>query len=150
MSADKSEKPCIKQLGFGIGITVTANFCFLASSFIVREYPLNGGELCLSKGVLQVSRPNRRINKCLSYPPFQTIFFTITAYGFCKKNSSVRCLADQEDNWLRLWVAIYGVCNGIMILAGYIALKMIPVSDYIVFGYTSVIFTIAFSACILK
>ena len=59
MAAEKSEKPCFKQLGFGIGITVTANFCFLASSFIVREYPLNGGELCLSKGVLQVSRPNR-------------------------------------------------------------------------------------------
>ena len=73
MSADKSEKPCIKQLGFGIGITVTANFCFLASSFIVREYPLNGGELCLSKGVLQVRHPtpeNQQVSKLSSLPDY--------------------------------------------------------------------------------
>ena len=37
-----------------------------------------------------------------------------------------------------------------MVLSGYMALKMIPVSDFIVFGYTSVIFTIFFSACILR
>ena len=56
-----------------IGITVTANFCFLASSFIVREYPLYGGELCLSKGVLQVSRPKKvhqQVSKLSSFPDY--------------------------------------------------------------------------------
>ena len=56
MSADKSGVDSINRLGLGILITVTTNCLFLAVSFIVREYPLQGGELCLSKGILQVSQ----------------------------------------------------------------------------------------------
>ena len=51
----KSDAQSINSLGLGILITVATNFLFLATSFIVKEYPLYGGELCLCKGALQVS-----------------------------------------------------------------------------------------------
>lgn len=133
MSADKSDAQSISRLSLGILITLATNCLFLANSFIVREYPLYGGELCLCKGILQ------------------TAFFAFTACGFYKGKATTTCLPPHaEDTRLRLFVAIYGASNGIMILSGYVALKMIPVSDFMVFCYTSVIFTIVFSACILR
>ena len=54
MSGNKASFPGAKKLAFGIMLTIGANVLFLAISFTVREYPVNGGELILSKGIIQV------------------------------------------------------------------------------------------------
>ena len=55
-----------------------------------------------------------------------------------------------DDRWLRPCAVAYGAANGAMSLSAYVAVKLAPISDVIVFCYTSLIFTIAFSACILR
>ena len=55
MSENKGKSfPGAKELAFGIMLTIGANVVFLAISFTVREFPVNGGELILSKGIIQV------------------------------------------------------------------------------------------------
>ena len=78
-------------------------------------------------------------------------FALIACCTYCKNNPKTLRLPDHgDDRWLRPYVVAYGLANGVMSLSAYIAVKLAPISDVIVFCYTSLIFTIAFSACILR
>ena len=83
-------------------------------------------------------------------PPQTLLFAFLACCAYGKKGSPKALPAHAEDRWLRPWVAAYGLANGVMSLSAYVAVKLAPISDVIVFCYTSLVFTIAFSACILR
>ena len=82
------------------------------------------------------------------------MFFALVAsrtYFVRETKSPQRLLPPHgDDRWLRPCAVAYGAANGAMSLSAYVAVKLAPISDVIVFCYTSLIFTIAFSACILR
>ena len=82
----------------------------------------------------------------------QTALFTVIACcTYCNNNPKTFGLPTHgDDRWLRPYVVAYGLANAAMSFSAYIAVKLAPISDVIVFCYTSLIFTIAFSACILR
>ena len=47
-------------------------------------------------------------------------------------------------------VVAYGLTNALTTIFAYIALKMIPLSDIVVFGHTTPIFTLILSAMFLR
>ena len=61
----------------------------------------------------------------------------------------------QEEEVTPIWkpifiVLAYGLTNALTTILAYIALKLIPLSDIVVFGHTTPIFTLILSTVFLR
>ncbi len=56
----------------------------------------------------------------------------------------------SSKRWTLLWAIIYSLAVGGMTMTAYVGVKMIPIPDFVVFGHTSSVFTLFFSACFLR
>ena len=115
----------------GIGVTLLANVFFLASSYMVKVWAIGAGEVMVYRSLVQM------------------VVFAVW--------SVIRSLGDsderqqQERSWL-LWPMVI-LCNtglAFVLLLVFVAVKMLPLSDFMVFTFSSPVFTLAFSACILR
>jgi hypothetical protein len=66
-----SELPGSRKLAAGISLTLVANLILLSISFTVRENTLYGGELCLTKGILQVRQQELNPQFCSTMQLFR-------------------------------------------------------------------------------
>ncbi|TRY61304.1 hypothetical protein TCAL_14962 [Tigriopus californicus] len=120
----KSNRSSAKLL-LGIGATLLANLILVTVNFTVKENPIYGGELCLIKGGVQ-----------------------LVVFGLAMVTQSNQELPKELS--LKLHVLGFGLTVGILTLASYVAVQMVPVSDFLVICFTSPIFTVFLSKCILK
>ena len=51
---------------------------------------------------------------------------------------------------MKVYVALFSLSVGILTLACYVAVQLIPISDFVVICFASPIFTLFLSACILR
>ena len=49
-----------------------------------------------------------------------------------------------------VWAFIFCLLVAVMTICAYLGLKLMPVPDFVVFGHTSPVYTVLFSACILR
>jgi len=134
----------------GAGLTMAANGLHLISMYLVNTHPESPGDTFLFRAFLQIllfgvwSLVHVFLGKgCLN----QRAVADEAAAAAEGGNRVVRV----ARGW-RLWalVLVTNVLIAVTILLSYIGLKMMPLSDFIVFAFTSPIFTLIASALILR
>ena len=128
----------VKHILIGIGCGCAANFIFVTNSILVNRYKLMAAELCFLKAVMQMA-------------VFTTIFFASKLRISSDKKPSDKKGLQWSSDW-QVTLSVLGCCVTLaaMTLTAYVGVKLLPVSDLVVFGHTSSVFTLLFSACILK
>ena len=68
-----------------------------------------------------------------------------------KSNGKEKVPGPVVSIWKPTFIVLtYGLTNALTTILAYIALKMIPLSDIVVFGHTTPIFTLLLSAVFLR
>jgi len=129
-----------KSALLGAGLTMMANGLHLFSMYLVNTHPTTPGDIFLFRALLQI----------LCFGLWSLVHSCVLGKG-CLNAPTNDPDARVATGW-RLWALVI-VCNigiAVTILLVYIGLKMLPLSDFIVFAFTSPIFTLIASAFILK
>ena len=70
-----------------------------------------------------------------------------------RKGRPLENIEDQVKSPMKIfdvWAFLFCLFVAIMTIAAYLGLKLMPVPDFVVFGHTSPVYTVLFSACILR
>ena len=118
-----------KNILLGSGSVIISNSCYLAVSYIAKHEPVSPGEIMATRSVLQV-----------------IIFGTIFMLRGIKMGNE-----PLKFTW-KIWVAmaLANLLLTFMQIMSFVTVKMLPLSDFIVLVFTSPVFTILCSACILR
>ncbi len=141
-----------KRVALGVLFTLVVNVLFNTTSFTIRFGTVSSGEVCFVKGIVQVRTPTGRIRS--TRVQYHSTLLKILVWGSIiacvyAKNSTLNIPSRSEDRFLWVYVAVFGVASGVMTIAGFVAVKMIPVSDVVVIAFTYPAFTLVLSACVL-
>ena len=111
-----------KKIVLGIAATMLSNCFYLSTSYIVKNQSVSPGEVTVFSALL----------RCV-------IFGLWSAKVFCQThlNSSA---SYGSSAWISLVVSNFAVA--VTILLSYVAVNMLPLSDFIVFGFTAPVFTL--------
>ena len=148
--ASASKDYSCKGKVLGIILTLFCDCAFLTTCTLVKVYNLKSAEVCFVRGILQIS----------------VFLFLYTSLKYCLKCSKTEC-DNQEDkhnnrntnnrqhnkrfNWkLTIVMTFCSLSFGAMTLLSYISVKLIPLSDFVIFGHTAPVFTLILSAIILR
>ena len=123
-------------------VLLIINFCSkiyfeIFFSYIVGKIQLKATEICIAKGIIQ-----------------SVIYGIIylTHYLNAKRKEPLEN-EDQMKSPIKIfdvWAFLFCLFVAVMTIAAYLGLKLMPVPDFVVFGHTSPVYTILFSACILR
>ena len=131
---------------YGIILTVLCGCSFLTTCTLVKFYKLNPAEVCFIRGIVQLTL-------------FLLLYFISNRR---RKHPNISSNIDgerreqtnQRSNWYYckcvMIVILCGLSFGLMTGLSYIGVKLIPISHFVVFGHTTPIFTLVFSALILR
>ena len=140
----------LRKVLIGVICALTANVIFLTSSILVNRFQLFPAELCFSKAILQTAFFGLVFlgNKACSVKRPINKGRTLSVIEEKRPNSKKSC---GSMNW-KLIASVVGssFTLAVMSLTAYIGVKLLPVSDLVVFGHTSSVFTLLFSACFLR
>ena len=129
----------------GIFLTFICGCAFLTTCTLVKIYNLNPAEVCFIRGIVQL-----------------TVFLLLYIVERQRRQPKLSYEADGnnlskfrvEHKWLYFKaifvVSLCGLSFGLMTALSYIGIKLIPISHFVVFGHTTPIFTLGFSALILR
>ena len=132
---------------FGIILTVFCSCAFLTTCTVVKLYKLHPAEVCLIRGIVQLTL---------------FLFLHFVSKRKRRKHHLSSSMLDekhveptyQEKHWFScksvLIVSLCGLSFGFMTGLSYIGVKLIPISHFVVFGHTTPVFTLIFSALILR
>ena len=130
----------------GIFLTFICGCAFLTTCTLVKIYNLNPAEVCFIRGIVQ-----------------STVFLFL--YFFVERRRREPKLSNEaygnnlskfqvEQKWLYcktiFVISLCGMSFGLMTALSYIGIKLIPISHFVVFGHTTPVFTLGFSAFILR
>ena len=113
----------------GCGVVILSNTCLLAVSYLAKHQPFSPGEMMSMRSLLQV-----------------IVFGVWSTY----QGIWVDPKPLKHDN--KTWMAV-GMANFVVTVTELIcftAVKLVPLSDFIVFVFTSPVFTLAASYIILR
>ena len=137
-----------KGKSLGIFLAILCNCMFLTSSIMVKEYKLKSSEICFIRGLVQMSLflivfivPKMKFSNCFTSKRKQPK--DIEESGDPSSKTSI-------DFGLCIIVCLCGLSYGTMTLLAYIGVKLLPLSDFVVFGQTAPVFTLILSAIILR
>ena len=137
-----------KGKSLGIFLAILCNCMFLTSSIMVKEYKLKSSEICFIRGIAQMS--------------LFLIVFIVPKIKFCNwfkskrkqpkdiEELNVPSSKTSIDFGLCIIVCLCGLSCGTMTLLAYIGVKLLPLSDFVVFGQTAPVFALILSAIILR
>ena len=140
----ESQTYTTKGLILGVFIAIICNCLYLTTSILVKEYELLAAEICFIRGLLQIS----------AFFIVNIIIKTYRKYKHSKKdveNENIFYDTEKGIDWtLGFIVGLCGLSFGMMTMFAYIGVKMIPLSDFVVFGHTAPVFSLILSAIILR
>ena len=124
-------------------LLILINFCSkiyfkIFFSYIVGKIQLKATEICIAKGIIQ----------SMIYG-----IICFTQYLNTKRKGNIKNNEDQVKSPMKIfdvWAFLFCLFVAIMTIAAYLGLKLMPVPDFVVFGHTSPVYTVLFSACILR
>ena len=132
---------------FGIILTVFCGCAFLTTCTVVKLYKLHPAEVCLIRGIVQLTL-------------FLFLYFIskrkLRKHPISSSSPDEKQVEEtyQEKQWLSckgvLIVSLCGLSFGFMTGLSYIGVKLIPISHFVVFGHTTPVFTLILSALILR
>ena len=125
-------------------LLILINFCSkiyfeIFFSYIVGKIQLKATEICIAKGIIQSMI-------------YGIICFT-QYLNTKRKGRPLENIEDQVKSPMKIfdvWAFLFCLFVAIMTIAAYLGLKLMPVPDFVVFGHTSPVYTVLFSACILR
>ena len=133
-----------KGIILGVFIAIICNCMYLTTSILVKEYELLAAEICFIRGLLQIS----------AFLIVNIIIKAYQKYQHSKKdveNENIFYDTEKGFDWtLGFIVGLCGLSFGMMTMLAYIGVKMIPLSDFVVFGHTAPVFSLILSAIILR
>ena len=148
LNEKQEQRYTTKGISLGIFLAILCNCMFLTSSILVKEYKLQSSEICFIRGILQMSSflvifiiPKIKIGK---------IFKSKQRDYKVKKATKAEESRKSIDFGLCIVVCLCGLSFGTMTLLAYIGVKLLPLSDFVVFGQTAPVFTLILSAIILR
>ena len=125
----KSSMWQLKDCLMGCGAVILSNSCLLAVSYLAKHQPVSPGEIMAMRSVLQV-----------------------IVFGVWSMFQGIRVgqepLKYKPVTWIV--VALANIVLTSMQILCFLAVKMLPLSDFIVFCFTSPVFTLAASFIILR
>ena len=148
LNEKQEQRYTTKGISLGIFLAILCNCMFLTSSIMVKEYKLKSSEICFIRGILQMS--------------FFLLIFISQRAKICKifkskkRDHKVQEITKAQtseksiDFGLCIVVCLCGLSFGTMTLLAYIGVKLLPLSDFVVFGQTAPVFTLILSAIILR
>ena len=118
------------KIGGAVTLALAANALHLSSSYIVKtRVTVNAGEVLAARSVIQVA-----------------VFGVWSIIHFLRSSSDT----EQNGNTSVKSLAAAVVANGLLVyttLACFMAVKLMPISDYVVLCFTSPIATLIITAC---
>ena len=140
----ESQTYATKGIILGVFIAIICNCLYLTTSILVKEYELLAAEICFIRGLIQIS----------AFLIVNIIIKIYQNYHHSKKDvkkENVFYDAEKGVDWtLGFIVGLCGLSFGMMTMLAYIGVKMIPLSDFVVFGHTAPVFSLILSAIILR
>ena len=137
-----------KGKSLGIFLAILCNCMFLTSSIMVKEYKLKSSEICFIRGIIQMSL--FLIVFIVPKVKFSTLFKSKRKQPKDKEESNGPSSRTSIDFGLCIIVCLCGLSFGTMTLLAYIGVKLLPLSDFVVFGQTAPVFALILSAIILR
>ena len=128
----------------GLFIAIVANFLHLHSMFIVKVNPIHPGDVLFLRGVVQTVGFGivLLLQKCYNYKVSSTATY----------NNLESQQMEQPTMDVKFWITMT-FCN-IMVAATviltFMAIDLLPLSDFTMLAFTTPIFTMVFSFIILK
>ena len=128
----------------GLFIAIVANFLHLHSMFIVKVNPIHPGDVLFLRGVVQTVGFGIvfLLQKCYNYKVSSTAIY----------NNLESQQIEQPTMDVKFWITMT-FCN-IMVAATviltFMAIDLLPLSDFTMLAFTTPIFTMVFSFIILK
>ena len=153
-----------KGILLGVFLAIICNCIYLTSSILVKQYKLLAAEICFIRGLLQISlffvvyiiihlKQRHLKSKNNNIKNDNTKNDVEEANNSLEKQTVMAKLITQFlkiiDWKLAMLVSLCGISFGAMTLLAYIGVKLIPLSDFVVFGHTAPVFTLVLSALIL-
>ena len=120
----------IKNTLLGCGVVLLSNSCLLSTSYLAKYKPVSSGEIMAMGSLLQV-----------------------IVFGVWGTFQGIRVQKSPPLKHTRSTWVVVGLTNlllAAMNIICYIAVKMLPLSDFIVLVFTSPVFTLAASFVILR
>ena len=146
-SSEEEQKYTCKGTIIGVFLAILCNCMYLTSSIIVKEYNLLAAEICFIRGILQMSI---FVIIYLILKLYKK-YFKLEKHSENKEENGMLHKYDRRLDWkLCVTVCLCGLSFGIMTLLAYIGIKLLPLSDFVVFGRTAPVFTLILSALILR
>ena len=142
----EGQKYTSKGILLGVFLALLCNCMYLTSSILVKKYELLASEICFIRGILQM----------LAFLIVYLTFIFYRKYFESKKNVIVQKETKPDHgvtdvDWkLVLMVCLCGLSFGTMTLLAYIGVKLMPLSDFVVFGRTAPVFALILSAIVLR
>ena len=109
-----------KKIVLGIAATMLSNGFYLSTSYMIKNQSVSPGEVTVFSALL----------RCV-------IFGLWSAKVFCQNYPGT---SHGLSAWISLAVSNFAVA--VTILLSYVAVNMLPLSDFIVFGFTAPVFTL--------
>ena len=128
----------------GLFIAIVANFLHLHSMFIVKVNPIHPGDILFLRGVVQTVGFGivLLLQKCYKYKVSSTATY----------NNLESQQMEQATMDVKFWITMT-FCNILVaatVILTFMAIDLLPLSDFTMLAFTTPIFTMVFSFIILK
>ena len=128
----------------GLFIAIVANFLHLHSMFIVKVNPIHPGDVLFLRGVVQTVGFGivLLLQKCYKYKVSSTATY----------NNLESQQMEQATMDVKFWITMT-FCNILVaatVILTFMAIDLLPLSDFTMLAFTTPIFTMVFSFIILK
>ena len=137
-----------KGIALGVFLAIVGSCTLLSCRILVKENKLKSSEVCFIRGLVQIS--------------YFSISFLISS--IIRKKSKSKQIEQEEkqidaidaskqsnlDFKLMIVVFLCGLSFGTSTLLAFIGVKLLPLSDFVVFFQTNPVFTLILSAVILR
>ena len=129
----------------GLFIAIVANFLHLHSMFIVKVNPIHPGDVLFLRGVVQTVGFGivLLLQKCSNYK----VSSTAAIYDNLESQQM-----DQPTMDVKFWITMT-FCNILVaatVILTFMAIDLLPLSDFTMLAFTTPMFTMVFSFIILK
>ena len=129
----------------GLFIAIVANFLHLHSMFIVKVNPIHPGDVLFLRGVVQTVGFGivLLLQKCSNYK----VSSTAAIYDNLESQQM-----DQPTMDVKFWITMT-FCNILVaatVILTFMAIDLLPLSDFTMLAFTTPMFTMLFSFIILK
>ena len=127
----------VKDTVLGFSAVMVSNTCLLANSYIAKIQPVTPGEIITSRAILQI------------------VLFTLWE-AYQRTLAALKSSSSDGDKPVKVtprkWVTVV-IANLLLScsqIVCYTAVKMIPLSDFVVLCFTSPVFALIASAAIIR